>query len=557
MGASADVSVPVVSGGHGKHVPSSRVAGALAATSTLIRFLLRRDRIRAPVWLLAISGTVASTAVAFSDFFTTDAEVAARTALIQGNPAMIALTGPGHGLEDASLDNLGPAVVNELSATTVILVALMSIFLVVRHTRAEEESGRAELVHAGVVGRYAAMTATLVTVGAVNLLLGALLTVGLAAADLPWEGSLAFGASMAMLGLVFAAVAALSAQLTEYSRGAVGIAVAVFGVAFALRAIGDAGDSDLSWYSPVGWAQAMRPYADERWWPALLLLGLAVAVAAAAYAVSTQRDVGAGLTRARPGRAHATPLLTSPFGLAFRLQRGTLLSWGIGMLAGGVVGGFMIREAESLTEIDIYQQYMRMDTGEVTDSVTGFWFLFIALLASGFALQSVLRARSEETSGRAEPVLAAAVPRWRWAGSHLLTAIVGTTVLLVLAGLGTAVTRAVDTSDSGEISRLLGAQLAHLPAVVLFIGLAFALFGVVARAAPLVWVLLGFNVLAWMFGPLLGLPDWLMNLSQFEHSPQAPADEVTATPLLAMSALAVGLMAVGLAAFQRRDVESS
>ncbi len=554
MGTSADVSVPVVSGGHGKHVPPSRLEGALAGTATLIRFLVRRDRVRTPVWLLAISGTVASTAVAFADFFTTDAEVTARAALIQGNPAMIALTGPGHKLEDASLDNLGPVVANELSATTVILVVLMSIFLTVRHTRAEEESGRAELVRAGVVGRHAATTATLVVVGAANLLLGALLTVGLAAANLPWEGSLAFGASMAALGLVFAAVAALTAQLTEYSRGAAGIALAVFGVAFAVRAVGDSADNSLSWFSPVGWAQAMHPYTDERWWPALLLLGLAGLVTAVAYIVSAQRDVGAGLVRARPGRIRATPLLTSPFGLAFRLQRGSLLGWGIGLFAGGAIGGPLSSEAGTLANIDIYQEFMTVGEGDITDNVFAFYFLFLAMLAGGYALQTVLRVRSEETSGRADPVLAGVVSRWRWAGSHLATTLVGTVIVVALAGLGAGLTRAADTADPGEIPRLLGAQMVHLPALFLLIGVAFMLFGLLPRLAGLVWALLGYGFFVLMFGPLFDLPDWVTEISPFEHSPQAPADDVTATPLLVMSAIAVALMVVGRVGIQRRDV---
>ena len=67
------------------------------------------------------------------------------------------------------------------------------------------------------------------------------------AADL---GSLLYGASIAAVGLVFTGVGLVAAQVTEHARGAVGIGLAVLGVAFLLRAIGDVAENGLSWAVP-------------------------------------------------------------------------------------------------------------------------------------------------------------------------------------------------------------------------------------------------------------------------------------------------------------------
>ena len=89
-------------------------------------------------------------------------------------------------------------------------------------------------------------------------------------------------AAFALAGLSFAAVAAVAAQVTQGAGAARGLGIAVLGGAYLLRAVGDAGGrrstSPLSWLSPIGWAQQLRPYADERWW--VLPLSRLVVVAA-------------------------------------------------------------------------------------------------------------------------------------------------------------------------------------------------------------------------------------------------------------------------------------
>ena len=155
----------------------------------------------------------------------------------------------------------------------------MSMFLVGRHTRAEEESGRDELLRASSIGRLAPTAAALLVGLVANLLLGVLVAASLASYPLAVADSIALGLGLTLCGWVFTGTALLAAQLTSTTRSMYGIAGAFIGLAYALRAIGDVGSPVLSWLSPIGWYQAMHPFSGLRWWPALLLLAAAVAFA--------------------------------------------------------------------------------------------------------------------------------------------------------------------------------------------------------------------------------------------------------------------------------------
>ena len=180
--------------------------------------------------------------------------------------------------------------------------------------------------------------------------------------------------------------------------------------------------------------------------------------------------------------------------------------------------------------------------------------LTMALVGAGFGIQVALRMRSEETSGRLEPLLATALSRARWVGAYVAVAMGGSLLILAANGLGAGLADAINSHDAGQLPRLLLAGVVPAPAVWVVVGATVALFGLVPRAAVAAWGVLGACVLLSVLGPLLGLPDWVLDLSPFQHVPQLPAADFSAGPLLALSAVAAALTAVGMAAFRRRDL---
>jgi ABC-2 type transport system permease protein len=530
---------------------------ALTGTGVIVRLVLRRDRVRLPVWIFAIVGFVLLFAGVLPSRFPTEADRQARAVLME-SPAAQAMSGPGHGLDDYTY---GAMVANELLAFPAVLVALMSIFLLIRHTRAEEETGRSELVRSSLVGRHAMTTAALTVVCAAQLLIALLLAVllPLTVEGLSIGGSWLFALSVASVGIVFAGVAILAAQFSPYARGATGLAGGVLGAAFALRAAGDLGNGTLSWFSPIGWAQATRAYVDERWWPLLLAVTLFTLLVTVAMALSARRDVAAGLLPDRRGPARASAILVRPVGMALRLQRGPVIGWAVGLVLFGLGYGTILSEIEQFAQEDeALRAFFGADGGRTLTSAFAVMIAgLLAILASCLAIQCMLRARSEETAGRVESLLATTLPRRRWLAGYLIVALVSGALVLALAGAGMGLTGSASTDDAGWVGRMVAASLVHVPALVLTVSVAVALVGIAPKMSSLAWAVPAYGLVVAVLGGLSDLPAWLNSLSPFHHTPQVPADEFTALPLVAMSALAVVFIIVGIVGFDRRDVISA
>lgn len=179
---------------------------------------------------------------------------------------------------------------------------------------------------------------------------------------------------------------------------------------------------------------------------------------------------------------------------------------------------------------------------------------FMGIFAAAYGIQAALRLRQEEESLHVEPLLATAVGRLRWAGSHIVVTVLGATALLVLAGLAAGGALAVQTGAGEYVARVLAGALVQIPATLVFVSLVVALFGFAPRFAFLAWVALIATVVAGELGALLELPDIVMDLSPFSHVPKIPAQAFTLTPLLWLGGAVVLLIAAGLAGFRRRDV---
>lgn len=522
----------------------------LAGTATMVRLVLRRDRVRLPVWVLSIAVLLVSSVLSVAAFYDDPVDQQAYAAAVGGNAAAVVMGGPGIGLP-----GLGGIVVFEVSVVGYVAVALMSLMLVTRHTRAEEEAGRTELLRAGVVGRYAGVVAALAVVGGANLVVGAALAVGCVAAGLPVAGSVALGAGVAAFGLVMAAVAAVAAQVTAHARGASGIAAAALGLFFVLRAAGDVGNGTLSAFSPMGWAHRLRPFAGEQWALLVPLLVFTALAAAAAFVLLDRRDLGGSLVAARPGRAEASRWLAGPVGLAVRQHRAAFAGWAAGMLSLGLAYGSVGESVQQLVQDnEAIAEFIAAGGADLVDSyfvVTG---LVIALIGSGFAVQVVTRMRSEEAAGRLEPLLATALPRWRWAASHLLVAVAGVTVLLLLAGLALGATHASLTGDPGQVWRLAAVPLAYAPATWTLVGLGVLALGVVPRAVGVAWVALAASALVLLMAQPLRLPDWLVDATPFAWVPSLPVEAFVVAPLAVLALVSAAGVGAGVAGLRARDV---
>ncbi len=440
-----------------------------------------------------------------------------------------------------------------------LLAALMNILLIARHTRAEEQTGRSEVLRANVVGRHAPLTAALIVAGIANAAT-ALIVTGLAIGNgYAAEGSALVGVTMGLTGLAWAAITAVTVQLSTTSRTAAGLSGAALGVAFMVRALGDmlaVGGSALSWASPLGWGQQTAPYVYDRWWPLLLLVALTAACVPAAYALQSRRDFGAGMLAVRGGRVDAAPSLGTPFGLAARLLRGSIIGWGsVIALFGLIDGAFAQAMLDAAGEMPQMLVEMMGGADGLAEGYVAFLAAFSGYMAAAYVVFAVQGLVGEELRGRAEAVLATPTSRSAWAGSHFGVVAVGGALIMLVSGLVTGVAIAAVTGDWAAVGQSVWAHLNMVPGMLVVVGVSALIFGWAPRALAVVgWALVGVIIFVGVFASLLDFPDWFLDLSPFSHLAQMPVEDFAFAPVLWLTVIAAAGVALGLVGLGRRQV---
>jgi ABC-2 type transport system permease protein len=483
--------------------------------------------------------------------YPTQADRAAFAATIMASPAQRALYGNIYG------DSLGATGIWKAGMFHV-LIAVAVILTMIRHTRADEETGRAELIDSTAVGRYANLSAALLFCCGASIFTGLIGSAGLLTLDVPARGSVAFGLALACSGLVFASVAAVTAQLSPSARFARGAAFGALAAAFTLRAVGDPTNGFLSWLSPLGWALLVKPYAGDHFWVLLLPLATTAVLIVVAYQLLARRDVGSGMIAERPGPPRAGATLGGAMGLAWRLSRGSLVLWTVGLCLYGLLIGSVVNGIGDEIGTDGVAQQVVARLGGTDALEQGFIaiaFSMLGMVASAFAISLSLRPHQEESAQRAEALLAGAVSRTRWLATHLVIAIMGSTVALLIAGLTAGVTYGAAAGDvGGKLATVLGTAAVQLPAVWLMVAVTVALFGALPRFTPVAWGVLVAFIALYLLGSLSNSPQWLLDLTPFSHTPHVGSGAFVATPLLWLLVVDALLITFGATAFRRRDV---
>lgn len=527
----------------------------LAGTGTLLRLALRRDRVMLPLWVAVFVVMAAFSADATVGLYPDAAARIQAAETINGTPSLVALYGRIY-----DVTSLGAIAMIKLGGLGSALLAVLAFMLVVRHTRAEEEVGRLELLAGGVVGAYASLTAALACAMGAAVATGLLTAVALTAVGLPVTGSFAFGLAWTATGVVFAGVGAVAAQLTSSARVARGLATAALGVAYVLRAVGDSTGKQepswLTWSSPIGWGQQVRPFAGDRWPVFLVLIAFAAVCATIAFALNRRRDLAAGMLADRAGRATAAATLRSPLALAWRLQAGVLLAWAVGCLMFGLILGNVAGNVEGFVDSPQAREMFTKLGGVkgLTDAFIATELGFMGIIVTVFGIQAALRMHAEETSLRLEALLATGASRTRWAVSHTSVAVIGPLLLALVFGSAVGLAHAAQTSAPGDVGGAVLGALLQLPAVWVVVGFVVAAYGMVPRLVPAGWALLVAFLLIGELGVLLGLPSWVLDVSPFAHVPRLPGGELRLAPVLWLTGIAAALFAVGLVGFGRRDV---
>jgi ABC-2 type transport system permease protein len=524
---------------------AARAASPWTGTARLVRLAVRRDRVRLSVWISALTVTMVYAPNAIKLAYPGEAQRQARVTLLK-TPAGMLLGGPMVGGDET---DLGVMMANELMLTLIVAASILAILTVVRHTRAEEETGTAELVLASVVGRYARTAAALIVVAAVNVLLAVTMTAAMAASGFAVVDTAGMCVGVTAVAMLFGSVAAVTAQMWRVARTATSAAMATLALAALLRGVGDVihhSGSAVSWLSPIAWAQQMRPFVGLRWWPLALLIAATLTLVAVAALLEHRRQYDDGTVASTGERPDARPI-RGVLGLHLVLQRGQTIGWSVGLFVAGLTFGSM---TESLLDAGKGNELIaRVLSTQGTDGVYTTMSQFLAAAASAYVVSAVLRVHADEQSGLGEIVLAGSVSRWRWLCTAVAAALIGAAVLMFFAGLGNGIGAALTTGDVAPVWRLTSAALAFLPALAVLASV--AALAVATRQAWIGWLAVTFVVLALYLGALLRLPRWLIDSSPVGRT--TVPSTVPVVSMIVMAAVATGLTVVAGMLYRRRD----
>lgn len=521
-------------------------------TGRLTRFVLRRERVISSIWILILMFFCLVVPIAIDTMYGGETGPA-EMAVIMENPAMAAMCGPLYG------ETLGAVYACVMLLFTAIPVAVMNIFLVVRHTRGDEERGRAEVIRSLPVGRLSGLSATMIAAVIINALIAVLCGLSMAVLgidSMDFAGSMLFGAACGATGLLFAAITAVFVQLSSTTRGAAGYSFVIMAVFYMLRAMGDISSEPLSMVSPLGLILRTKVYAGNQWGPVFVILLQAAVVAAAAYCLNAIRDMGQGFIPAKPGRKSAKKSLLSSFGLSARLLRNLLIAWFVVMLIAGAAYGSIMGDVDAfVNKNELLQQMLpKSDTHSNAELLSCMFITMLALVSLIPVAMSILKLRGEEKDGYSENVLARAVSRKRYMSGYVIFSFVSSLIMTSASAVGLWAAAASVMESPIRFGSVFGSMMVYLPALWVMIGLLALLIGAAPKATGIFWAYFGFSFFVAYLGEGMGLPQTVIKMTPFGHIPQIIVDEVNWATLVVLTLLAAALTAAGFVFYRKRDM---
>jgi ABC-2 type transport system permease protein len=516
---------------------------------TLTRFSLRRSRVLIGAWTAVLTVLCYASAVAPGRLYPTSADQVSAARSINASSALVALYGP-----ILDVHSLGELAMTKTTVTYAVLVMALTIALVRRHTRVEEESGRAELLGGLALDPLAPLVSAVCVGSLVSVLVAALAAVGDIGGGLPTAGSLWFAASWLGVGLVGTGIGAVCAQLSANARTCGAAGAGVVALLFALRALGDTTSVGwLSWLSPFGWSTQLRAWSAPRGWLLLLDVVLALLLVGGALALRARRDLGSGLVADRPGPATGSPRLADALALNLRIHATSLTVWTVACLILGALMAAIVPGVGSILDSDSARRLMERlgGVGALQETLVAALVSVGAIVVSCFVATVVGHGGAEETDGRTEEVLATATTRSSAFTAVAVVALGGAAWLLLVTGAAMALGSVGAQVSAGGV---LAAALVQIPAV--WVVAALALVAVALRSAWAIagWVLV---VVFFLLGPLaelLQLPGWVAGLSPYSHVPKVPAEPFHLGPELVLTLLATLLVVTAWWRYRERDI---
>lgn len=472
------------------------------------------------------------------------------------NPAVRAI----YGLPTA-ISTVGGFTVWRVALFVTLLGTVWIALATTRVLRGNEESGRLDLVLANPISLMRSTVTNLVAVMAVPVLAALLTALVLLAAGAETGGSWLYGAGLGLLLATFAGVAALASQFLPERRRAAGITMGVLFATFVLHMWADGGTNAqwARWLSPFGWLENLHAFGGNETLPLIPLAVAPVVLVAAALALVTRRDEGAGLVRADDTKRGGTAMLSGPLSFSIRQRAGELIAWAAAVAVLGIMSGGLAESLVGFPQTQPQAMQMLSQVG-MAEAVTPGGFIavmniFYAVVLAGYAISCLHGLYDDEITNRLDLPYSNSVTRTGWSGSTVVTTTAGLVALTVVLSAGTwlgSIFSGAGLSAGDSFSSAANV----LPVPVMFLGLAVLFHGIrPSWTIGVVGVLAIGLYLVDLIGPALSWPTWVVDLSPYQHLALVPVQSAAWTATVVILSIAVTAGAIGLATYARRDLQ--
>jgi ABC-2 type transport system permease protein len=286
------------------------------------------------------------------------------------------------------------------------------------------------------------------------------------------------------------------------------------------------------------------------------MIAVSAAISAAAYYLNTKRDMDQGFIPVKPGRAYAKGYMRSPFGFAWRLMRGTLIAWSLGMFALSASYGAVMGDVETfIGDNEFFQQIIPQSPDfEQAELFMTMINAMMAIVCAVPVFVIIFKLRSEERELRAEHIISRSVSRYRYIAGFTAMAFAASVIapFMSAAGLYSAASSVMENPVA--FGSILKAIFVYVPAIWVMIGVAVLAVGAFPKAAALCWAYFAFAFFSAYLGAAMGMPEGLVKSTPFGWIPQLPLDEVHALTLVILSCIAVVLTLIGSMFYRKRDM---
>lgn len=525
-------------------------------TPRMTSLLFRQQRWQILIWLVGFGVIIIAMLAAYPDVYPDEAARQGFAITVE-NPAMQVLIGTGYNLEDF-LSVTATLFAQETLIFTLIVVGVMNIVLVSRMTRGNEEDGRTEYIRSLPVGRLTPLTSSIIVIFIVNLLLAFIIGTGLWMLNIDGtdvQSSYLYGAILGALGLVYAAITALIAQLSETERGTTMLSLGVLAVTFMIRALGDVNNDTLSLVSPLGWASRTGIFIDNHWWPIYTCLIVAIIIVAGAFYLQHSRDMDAGFLPSKPGRERASSFLKTPFGFTVHQQRISIIVWMLFLALFSGMFSTVLTELETYFADNPFLEKILKDGPDVQHQFITLWLGLLSLVSAIPATMVIMALKKEEKQDLIEHFLSKPISRTKIMSNYLFLAILTSVVIQAVIALAFWGTGTVVLDEALAASDIFSTAFVYLASIWVIIGLSTFLVGLIPNATVIAWLYLLYGFLIMFFDELLGFPDWLSNLSVFEYIPALPSEDFGTIPVILLLGISLIMIFAGLISYNKRDIQ--